>query len=143
MKLFLKNTLTRAVIYFTILTSIFALIILLVYSDNPEGANISALRTFLFLPFCIAFGAANTIITLETPGPAARWFLHGLLTVVSGYLCLILPATSDRKGSEKLVGFLSFLVVYVVLITVFIVFKGRIKTAREKESLYSDSASKR
>jgi hypothetical protein len=136
MKEFIRKTLIRAAVYFTVLTAGFALVILLVYSDSSGGANLSALRTFLFLPFSLCFAAANTVVRGDRPGPAGRWAIHCLLSVVSGYLCLILPATADRDGSEKLIGFIVFLVCYLIAAATVIIAGKRVRDARDKEEYY-------
>lgn len=136
MKSFMKKALIRTAAYFTVCAACFSILVLILYSGEEEGANLSALRTFLLLPFSFCFGIANTLLYCDKPGPAGRWTIHCLLTVVSAFLCLILPSTTDARGSERLMGFLTVLIVYVISAAVLVFTVKRVRKLNEESKKY-------
>ena len=136
MKNFIRKTAVRTVSYYTLLTVSFAFVMLAMYAGSEEGVNISAGRTLLFLPFSVCFAVANTLLGCERPNPIGRWLLHCILTVIPGYFCIILPATSDTTGSERLIGFVIVLVFYLISLLVVALIRKRIKSIRAKEAEY-------
>ena len=133
MKDFIKKALIRTTAYYTVFAVLFSIVIMLVYAGNEDGQNLSALRTFLLFPFSLCFGIANTLLYRKTPGPAGRWTIHCALTVLSAYLCLILPATADDRGSEKLIGFLTVLAVYIICAVVLVFMTKRFRRLMDEE----------
>ena len=131
---FIKKTLFRATVIFTVIVSVFSLVIMLIYSGNEEGANLSALRVFLILPFSLLLGAAETVRRDTKLSAPLKLLIHALLTVPSAYLLLVLPADSDSgaKSSDRFMHFIFTALIYAVaVLAVFLIGKAVRKTVEE------------
>lgn len=130
------QTLKKACVIFTVLAFVFAAVIAIMYSDNPNGANLSAARMLFILPASICFAAAGTVRKSEKTGQAAKIALHALLCIAGSFLFLVLPAVTDRSGSERLTGFVLCLVIYAAAAPLVIVFSKRIRKAKENSEKF-------
>ena len=147
MKKFIRKTAIRTAAYFTCLTVVFAVVMLTMYagksgSSAAADVNMSALRTLLFLPFSVCFAAANTLMSCDRPGPFGKWVLHGILTVVPAYLCLILPGITESAGSQKLIGFVLVLIGYALSVAVIFISRARVRRIRAMEEEYRKNGKK-
>ncbi|MCQ2353557.1 MAG: hypothetical protein MJ102_00470 [Clostridia bacterium] len=139
---FFKKTLIGTAICYTAVTSLFSLIIMILYSGVENGAGLDAVRIFLFLPFSFLFGIANTLLCRERPDPIIRWFLHFLLTVTGAFTCILLP--SGVTGSGRFTGLLLIIVIYAVSAVIIGITCSRLKKAMKKDrELRSDPSGKK
>ena len=143
MKKHVRPLAVRTCVYFTLAASVYSALILVLYASSPSGANISAQRLFLLLPFSFCLGAAEEIRRTSIP-QGGRIFLHALLSILGTFLFLVLPATYDRDGQEKLTGFILTLAAYAVAVGIRAIVSGRLsKLKRDSEKYRGDGKEKR
>jgi hypothetical protein len=127
----IKKILTKACIYFSVICGAYAFAMLAFH--GAEG-GLGALRVMLFIPFCLAFGAASVQLTDAQYDKAYRRLLHALLTVGGAILFLLLPA--GLKGSQNLTGGVLILVGYIIVVAISSLFKKRVSKALEEDKKY-------
>ena len=144
----LKKVLNSACIYFTVMVAIYSLLILLIYSADPESSMaLSALRVFLFLPFALILSLANRLFDIKGMDTWLKSVLHFIITMLATYLCLILPIGGDLTPTAMLVGMFLFFVLYAGIFAVFAAVRA--KSAREDNArqdytpVYRKSADKK
>lgn len=136
MKSFTISTLRRAAMIFSITAFLYAAAILAIYASAPEGANLSALRVVLIAPFSLFFAIGEECLANEKMPRGGAIFLHAGLTISGAFFFLILPATSDRDGSEKLIGFILTAAIYAVCAFFRWIFSRRLKRAKAEAEKY-------
>ncbi len=138
MKDFFKRVLTRTCAYFTLIVSIFSLVLLFMYSSGDTALALEPLRVVLFIPFCICFALANVLFKTESISVATKWFLHALLTICGAFFFLLLPA--NMTGSQNLVGFVLIAFAYLIFVVFFALFKKRLKTSAEQDRILREKS---
>lgn len=129
----IKKILTSMAVYYTVATGLYSFVIFAMYSSTEGGALMSAERVFLLLPFCLCFAAANCALTSKTLPRGLGYPLHCIATMLGIYLCVLLPA--DMTGSQRLVGFMTALVIYIAAMVVYSLLAAHIKkTVREERN---------
>lgn len=129
----LKKAFTSACVMFTAMVTVYSLLILLIYSSDPESSlALSALRIFLFFPFALALSLANRLFDLEKMDTWLKTVLHFIITMLAAYLCLVLPIGADLAPTGMMVGMFLFTVLYAVVFAVFAVIRA--KAAREQNA---------
>ena len=131
MKEFFKSVATRASIYYTVLVSVFCVLVLFT-NASEETVSTDPARLVLFLPFCICFALANTVMKYKSIEAVTRWLLHAVLTILGAFIFIILPSGVDT-GSGNFMG----LVLIVAIYFIGILFSA-ILTARVRRSLKED-----
>ena len=130
MKKTLLKILTRTSAYYTATAGLYSFVIFAMYSSEENGAILSAKRIFLLLPFCLCFAAANTAL-------ASKTLPRGL----GLYLCVLLPAGMESR--QRLVGFMTALVIYIAAMVVYALIAKHVKkTVTEEKNFRSQSADK-
>lgn len=127
----IKKILTKACIYFSVICAAYAFAMIVFHGAD---GGLGALRVLLFLPFCLAFGAASVQLAEAKYDKAYRRLLHALLTVGGAILFLLLPA--GLKGSQNLTGSVLILVGYIIVVAVSSLFKKRVSKALEEDKKY-------
>lgn len=134
----LKNTLNAACRLFTAMVVVYSLLILLIYSADPESSlALSAARIFLFFPFALAVCAANRIFDIRGMDSWLKTSLHFIATMLATYLCLILPIGSDLTPTAMLVGMFLFCVIYAVAVAVLAVRRAKASRESNREQEYT------
>ena len=134
----LKNICNAACRLFTVMVVVYSLLILLIYSADPESSMaLSALRIFLFFPFSVAVCAANRIFDIRGMDSWLKTSLHFISTMLATYLCLILPIGSDLTPTAMLVGMFLFCVIYAIAFAAMSVLRAKVNRARNDEQEYS------
>ncbi len=134
MKSFFKSVLNKSTLYYTILITLFSLIILI----NNSGASEISLdpsRIILFLPFCIIFAIANTLLSNKNVEAVTRWGVHFALTTISAFIFIILPADLP-SSSGNFIGMVMIVAGYLIGVLLYALFARRIRnTIREDKKL--------
>ena len=134
----LKNTLNAACRLFTVMVVAYSLLILLIYSADPESSlALSAARIFLFFPFALAICAATRIFDIKGMDSWLKTSLHFIATMLSTYLCLILPIGSDLTPTAVLVGMFLFCVIYAAVFAVLALRRAKTNRAINQEQEYT------
>ena len=131
MKQFIKSVITRSTLYYTISVSIFCIMVLFTNASDDSIATDPA-RLLLFLPFCVCFGLANTVMSYKNIEAFTRWLVHAILTILSAFIFIILPS-GINTDSGNFMGF-----VIIVAIYLFGVLFSAILTARVRKTIKED-----
>lgn len=133
-----KQVLTSACRLFTAMVTVYSLLILLIYSADPESSMaLSALRIFLFFPFSLAVCAANRIFDIKGMDSWLKTSLHFISTMLATYLCLILPIGSDLTPTAMLVGMFLFCVIYATAFAILAVLRAKAGRAHNDAQEYT------
>ena len=128
-----KKIISTACAIFTAMVTCYSLIILLIYSADPESSMaLSALRIFLFFPFALSLSAANRLFDIPKMDSWLKTVLHFISCMLASYLFLILPLGTDMSPTVMLVGMFIFLVIYAVMFTAIAL--TRAKIAKEENA---------
>jgi hypothetical protein len=134
----LKNTLNAACRLFTAMVVVYSLLILLIYSADPESSlALSAARIFLFFPFALAVCAATRIFDVKAMDTWLKTSLHFIVTMLATFLCLILPIGGDLTSTAMLVGMFLFCVIYAAVFAVLALCRARDTRKNNREQEYT------
>ena len=133
----IKKILTHMAIYYTVAAGLYSFVIFAMYSNAEGGALLSAERVFLLLPFCLCFAAANCALTAKSLPRGLGYPLHCAATMLGIYLCVLLPA--ELSGSQRLVGFMTALVIYIVVMVLYSLLAAHIKKTVREERNYREA----
>ena len=134
----LKNTLNAACRLFTAMVVVYSLLILLIYSADPESSlALSAARIFLFFPFSLAVCAATRIFDIKKMDSWLKTSLHFIATMLATYLCLILPIGTDLTPTAMLVGMFLFCVIYAAVFAVLALRRAKTDRKLNREQEYT------
>ena len=132
-KALIKKIFTNACIYFSIVTALYALIVLIVYVDDTE-VLLDASRVLLFFVASILVAIANGIFKIKKLHGALRLFLHYIITIFAFYACLMLPISPP--ASTLTVGLVAFSVVYIIVAALVALFRARYKSKADVSGEY-------
>lgn len=134
MKNFFKAAFGRTAAYYTLAVLLFSLLTLIT-NASAETISMDPVRILLFLPFCFSFAVANTLMTYKTIEAVTRWGVHFALTIISAFLCIILPANISSP-SGNFTGIMLIIAVYFLGVLIYAIFASRIrKTLAEDKKL--------
>lgn len=138
MNRFFKNVVTKSTLYYTIIIAVFNLVVLITNSSE-ETVFVDPKRILWFLPFCICFAIANTVLQYKNVDAITRWAVHFVLTVAGAFLFIILPAKLN-SGSGNFMGIVFIIAIYFVGVLLTAVLSSRIKkTIKQDKDLKSRS----
>ena len=125
MNLFLKKVIQKSTLYYTLIVTFFSIIVLITNSSE-DTISIDPSRTLLFFPFCVCFALANTLLQYKNIEAVTRWLVHFVLTVLSAFIFIILPADLN-SGSGNFMGLVFILVIYFIGLLFSAILSSRIK----------------
>jgi len=138
MKKFLKAVINRTTLYFSIIVSLFSFIMLVSHSAN-ESISLDPARILLFLPFCVFLALANYLLKFESISSFTKWLLHFVITTISSYLFIILPAKLPT-ASGNFIGLVLVIALYFVGLLLYALLTIRIRrTIAEDKKLINKS----
>ncbi len=132
-KAFIKKILTNACVYFSAVTALYALIVLIIYVDDTE-VLLDASRVLLFFVASLLVAIANGIFKIKKLHGAVKLFLHYLLTLFSFYACLMLPLSPP--ASTLTVGLAIFSVIYFIVAAIVALLRARYRSKSESDGTY-------
>ena len=112
--------------YFTIIT----LFLLIIQSFQTETRYVTPSRFLLIYPFGLAMAFGNLVLMTKALKAAAKTFLHFLITVLSFYVFLILPA--QNSGNPIALLFILSVIYFLIATPILIVRHAKLKKAREE-----------
>lgn len=134
----LKKTFYSACALFTVMVTVYSLIILLLYSADPERSMaLSALRIFLFFPFALSLCAANRIFDLKKTDSWLKTALHFISYMLATYLFLVLPLGTNLSPTAVLVGMFFFMIIYAAVFTAIALTRAKRARAENAEKEYT------
>lgn len=139
-KSILKKILTNACVYFTTVTAIYSIIVMIVYVDD-KAVLLDAARVLLFFVASFLFALANGVFTFEKLSSPAKFFIHYLLTLFAFYSCMMLPISP--AGTTLLVGLAIFSVIYFIFAALITLIRSRYKTRENQTAEYKSQFTKK
>lgn len=137
MKHYVKPTLIHACVYFTVTSFILLLVYQILSKDTTYG--LQPLAMVMIFPFSLLFAIANIQFAHAKLTMAARVLIHYALTVGGAFVCLYLPNKSNGStAAQGFILFLTFSVLYAVVMAVFLVIRARAKRVTRDESEYKN-----
>ena len=134
-KTLLRRILTTASVYFTFITAIYTLLVMVVNVTEDEILLSAEQLLFNFL-FSILAAIAWQIFQAKSMAGALRLVLHFGITALSFYLCFLLPA--DMTAAQVLIGLFAYTLVYFLIVGCTAFFKARFRANAEKEAPYEN-----
>lgn len=134
-KTLFKKILTTASIYFTVITAIYTLLVMVV-NVTEEEILLSAEQILLNFIFSLLASMAWRIYRSEKLSGGLRRVSHYGITALSFYLCFLLPA--GMNASQVLIGLVAYTLVYFLIVGVSALFKSRFRANAEKEAPYEN-----
>ncbi len=123
----LKAWLTRACVYFTVVSLILVALQLFSNSGKLEDVHISVLSFFLVFPFGLCLSGAGLLFDVTSlPGWAKR-LLHYIITVLSLFVFLYLPANAAVSPTTGLIMLTVFTVFYWIFLGLAVWFRSRVR----------------
>lgn len=135
MKSFWNRILLPACGYFTLLTLLYAVGVYAIYSQSSNGGALSSLRVLLFFVFALILATANTLFRAERLNRALRIVLHGAVTALGFWLCLVKPM--QLEGSGELMGLLIYFVLYAVVAVIVLLHRSNVAKKSNREADYT------
>ena len=132
-KKFFKLLLTDTSVYFTALTAIYAVMMLIINVGEDEVLFRADTVCFLFL-FALLAAGARSILRIQSMHAAVRVLCHYLILVLSFYLCLLLP--TGMRAPQVLIGLVLFSVLYAVAALIIVLCLSRFRKHTEKTAAY-------
>ena len=139
-KSILKKVLTMTCVYFTAVTAIYSVIVMIVYVDDT-AVLLDASRVLLFFIASFLFALANGVFALEKLSAPAKFFIHYLLTLFAFYSCMMLPISP--APNTLLVGLALFSIVYFIAAAIFGVIRARYRSRANQTAEYKSQFAKK
>lgn len=139
-KAFIKKVLTSACIYFSIITAIYSIVVMIVYVDD-NAVLLDASRVLLFFVASLLFALANGVLSITKLHGALKLLIHYLLSLFAFCTCMMLPLSPE--GSTMLIGIATFTVIYLIAAGLVALFRSRYKAKAEASREYTSQFSKK
>ncbi len=130
-----KKILTTASIYFTVITAIYTLLVMIVNVTEDEILLSAEQLLFNFL-FSILAAIAWLLYRSKSMAGALRLVLHFGITAISFYLCFLLPA--GMTAAQVFIGLFAYAIVYFLIVGITAFFKARFRANAEQEAPYEN-----
>ena len=138
-KSLLKKILTNACVYFSVVTAIYSLVVIIVYFDD-ERVLLDAVRVMLFFLASFLFALANGVLRISRIHGGVRILIHFLLSFFAIWSCMLLPLSLDSRS--MIVGIVVFAVLYFAIAGIIAAFRSRYKTKMGKVDEYKSQFTK-
>lgn len=132
---YIKKILLGSCVYYTAAT--FFILFLYFALNRDLSGGVQTLALIAILPFALCFSSANVIYRHTPLDKWIRVVLHYVLTVGGAFLFLYLPNKDPQQsGSQALLLFLVFTVIYVIVMSIILTISGRIRRVTRDEGKY-------
>ena len=130
---FIKELLTRACVYFSVIMLCY-IIIAAAVNVSGNALLLDAGRTVLFFVFSLMLSAANSVFTLKSLSGGVRLLIHYVITLFGFYACFMLSL--DMRASSTLIGLVAFTAVYFAAMGISHALGARYRRNTEKAEKY-------
>ncbi len=139
-KTFFKKLLADTSIYFTLITAVYALLMLIAHVGE-DAVAMEAYRLLLFFVFSVLAALAAFLLRLPRWHGALRITLHFAILAMAFYLCFLVPAS--MRASGVLIGLFAFAVIYWIGAAIVALFVSRFRKNAEQDVPYTKQYQKR
>ncbi len=130
---FLKTTLVRSCIYFTLVMVLYIAACAIV-NVADDDLLLDAGRTILFYVFALLTSLAGSLFSLQKLSSGLRLVLHYLICIFAFYACFMLPVS--MRASGVIIGLVIFTVLYFAVFGIVALFKSRYRRNAEQLASY-------
>ena len=135
----IKKMFTNACVYFSIVTALYALIVVIVYVDD-EKVLLDAARVLLFFVASLLIAIANGIFKIKKLHGGIRLAIHYIITLFAFYSCFMLPISPEP--STMTVGLVTASVIYFIVAAIAALFRSRYKAKADVDVAYKSQFGK-
>lgn len=136
----LNRMLTDTAVYFTLISAVYAALMMIVNVNEPE-VLMSASQLLLIFVFSALAAISQCIYRISSINKALRVLIQYAILTVSFYVCFLLPLQS-MSGSHVVVGITVFTAVYFICFGIGSFFAWRFKENTKKEEVYENKFKK-
>ena len=138
-KKILKNMITDTSIFFTVVTAIYAAIMMVVNVDVEEPAIRASFLLYIFL-FSLLGGLSRLFYRIRSWNLALRVCIQYALILFGAYVCFFIPLS--LTGSQVIVGLSIVTVIYFAIWGIFTFINWRFAQNTKKEEIYENKFKK-
>ena len=132
-KKLIKKAICAACIYFTVITAVYMLCMLII-TPGEDSPAIEAERVLFFFIFSLLWAGADAIRSIKAINAVIGRVVHFIICIFAFYSCFMLPV--GMGGARVLVGAVIFSLVYWVVVALKSFFGARLRRNREVSETY-------
>ena len=132
--LLVKKILTKACIYFSIITAVYTVLVMITNVDD-ELVLLDASRIMLFFVGAVLFSIGNMLLKLPSLNSALKVFLHYIIFLFTFYICFLMPMNAET--SSTIVGLTLFSILYAIVMAIFLLIRSRYASRNSKQAEYT------
>ena len=139
-KKFFTRMLTETSVFFTVISALFALF-LLIFNAGDQEIVMSAERLLLNFMFAWVASLAQAVFRMESVPRVGRTLLRFFILAFAFYICFLLPAS--MTSAQVLIGLVLFTLIYAAVMGVCTLFLSRFRANAKPEEAYESQFKKR
>jgi hypothetical protein len=124
----LKKLIFKTSLLFTILTFLYAFIMIVTYSDQSE-IYLSALKIAMFLPFSFFYVIALETINYQKLAFWKRFCLNEIIVLINFYFFICRPSAQELSEGTVFVVVIAFAAVYTIGLLTYTLIKKHLSSA--------------
>ncbi len=138
-KKILKNMLTDTSAFFTVITAIYAALMMVVNVDTEEPAIRASWLLYIFI-FSLLGALSQCIYRIESWNKALRIAIQYVLMLFGSFTCFFLPLS--MTGNQIMIGLVAVTLIYFSILGVCILISWSFKRNSKKEEVYESKFKK-
>ncbi|MBQ8850624.1 MAG: hypothetical protein IJ011_09860 [Clostridia bacterium] len=138
-KKILKNMLTDTSIFFTVITALYAALMMVVNVETEEPAIRASWLLYIFI-FSVLGAISQCILRIDSWNKALRVAIQYVILIFGSYVCFFLPLS--LSGSQIMIGFAAVTVLYFLIYGVCAFLSWSFKRNSKKEEVYESKFKK-
>ena len=136
----IKRVISHASVYFTVLTALYAFLVMIVNVSEESTKLLASQLLFIFIFSLLAAGGGE-LLRLERPTAVIRVLMHYAILLFGFYTCFLLPM--DMKGSQLFVGIFLFTLVYGIVMGIRAGIRARFRANTKSGEAYQKQYDRR
>ena len=133
-KAILKRVISHASVYFTVLTALYALLVMII-NVTDEGAKLLASQLLFIFLFSVLASIGREFLYTEHISTGLGVLVHYVILLFAFYTCFLLPL--GMQGVQIFVGIFLFSLVYGIVMGVRALIRARFRANSPKEKAYT------
>ena len=138
-KKILKDLITDTSLFFTVVTAIYAAIMMIVNIEIEEPAIRASFLLYIFLFSCLG-GLSCLFYRIEAWNLALRICIQYALIIFGAYVCFFLPLSFT--GSQVMIGLTATSIIYFAIRGILILVNWKFKENSKQEEIYENKFKK-
>ena len=138
-KKILKDLLCDTSIFFTVVTALYASLMMVVNVDTQEPAIRASFLLYIFI-FSLLGGISRLIYRIDSLNLALRVCIQYTIILFAAYVCFFIPLS--LTGSQVMVGLVAVSVIYFAIWGAVTFFSWKFKQNTKKEEIYENKFKK-